>query len=97
MDKYTIIRSNGLPIRFSGALLASCDSSRGTKDKYTRLDLYRTDSGKYVSVEHGVTPGETKVWAYVHNDIDSVTAKLGHGWLSQELYRLSGLDVSIDV
>lgn len=66
-EEIEVARKEKADVRFKGRLLGSVDSrgmdSRGAKDRWTRLELYELESGKWVATSVGCSdrPGEIDI------------------------------------
>jgi hypothetical protein len=106
MDKITQPRDNGADLRFAGERIAIAHSApppggnQQRSGRWTELVLFRTDTGRFVTVEIGHTTlkGEiTRRRAEVLDTPAEVIGFFGHGWLSKEIYRQAGIDAAVDV
>ncbi len=83
--------------RFYGSLLAKVSSERKNARHWTELEAYRTRAGKWVIVSIGaanqeLTEDERRVSVLIFENAAAMTAKVGLGRLSSELYRKLGLE-----
>lgn len=108
MDKITVKNDNAPDIRFTGELMARVKSSpaqahpsySNNTGRWTELELYKTQTGKFVCLEIGCTQwqGEHNRYnAKVCDSVEEVTQFFGHGWLAKELYEKANLDTAIDL
>lgn len=82
--------------RFYVSLRAKVSSARKNPRHWTELEAYRTRSGKWVIVSIGatnpeLTDDERRVSVLVFENDAAMTAKVGLGRLSAELYQKLGL------
>jgi hypothetical protein len=78
-DQHVIERDSDVPLRFTGAPIASASSYEPGKDRWTQLTLYLTSTGRYVLHEEGLTDvdGEDdRSDAYVADDAATLIAGL---------------------
>jgi hypothetical protein len=105
MTSFTVKRDNLPDLKFTGDLLAEVSSSSnnaywnysGSKGRWSELALYRTQGGKYVCSQIGLTEwqGEhTRYSGAVCDDVGQVQEFFGHGWLAKELYAAADLDTA---
>ena len=107
METFTLEIYNAPDLRFCGKLLASAASSgshvgsySGQTGRWTELELYITESGKYICYQIGRT-----IWAgerdrhsgKVCETLEEVKDFFGHRWLAKELYADAGIDDAIEV
>jgi hypothetical protein len=106
MDKIVLARDNGHDIRFAGERIAHVSSRDAPRpkaekvDRWTDLEIYRTETNRYVAVRYGRTTrkGELeKITAEVFDTAADVILFFGHGWLSKQLYERAGFDAVVDV
>jgi hypothetical protein len=109
MDTFTIEIDNEPSIRFTGELVASASSSdnqamgssySGQTGRWTVLNLYKTQGGKYICQQIGRTrwQGERdRHTGKVCESIAEVVAFFGNRWLAKELYAEAGIDSVIEV
>lgn len=103
---YVIEPTNGSPaLKFTGELVASASSERNNSFKWTELEAYKTNGGKWVivvigAVNEGAEPHLKRlVEAHVFdaNQTDRLTSKIGYGRLARKLYERMGINtVTID-
>ncbi len=108
MEIFTLDIDNQPSLRFCGELLASAASSAsravgsysGQTGRWTELELYITESGKYICHKIGRT-----IWAgerdrhsgKVCETLEEVKDFFGHRWLAKDLYADAGIDDAIEV
>lgn len=108
MDKITVKNDNAPDIRFTGELMARVKSSpaqahpsySNNTGRWTELELYKTQTGKFVCLEIGCTQWQGEHNRYKSkacNSVEEVTQFFGHGWLAKELYERANLDTAIDL
>lgn len=100
MDKITVKNDNAPDIRFTGELMGTASSRDNNTTRWTELELYKTQTGKFVCSETGYTiwQGERDRYnAKVCDSVEEVTQFFGHGWLAKELYEKANLDTAIDL
>lgn len=99
MKEYTIERSNGIPLSFSGQIVARVSSGPKNgeathKKRWTVLILYKTTGGQYVCSQIGKTQIEgeqERVKAIVAKDAAAIIDFFGAGPLAAALYRELGI------
>lgn len=100
MDKITVKNDNAPDLRFTGELMATASSRSNDTTRWTELELYKTQTGKFVCSEIGYTQwqGERDHYkAKACNSVEEVTQFFGHGWLAKRLYERANLDTAIDL
>ena len=68
--------------------------------RWTELELYKTQTGKFVCLEIGCTQWQGEHNRYKSkacNSVEEVTQFFGYGWLAKELYDTAELDTAIDL
>jgi len=71
MSDFNLPRSGQLPLRFNGELLAVSDSKRPAAVRWSELEIYRVDDGRYVVHTVGRTTH--------HNERDRFTVTICDG------------------
>lgn len=100
MDKITVKNDNAPDLRFTGELMATASSRSNDTTRWTELELYKTQTGKFVCSEIGYTQwqGERDHYkAKACNSVEEVTQFFGYGWLAKRLYERANLDTAIDL
>lgn len=100
MDKITVKNDNAPDIRFTGELMEMASSRSNDTTRWTELELYKTQTGKFVCSEIGYSQwqGERDHYkAKVCNSVEEVTQFFGYGWLAKRLYERANLDTAIDL
>jgi hypothetical protein len=107
MEKFTLEIDDAPSLRFCGELIASAASSAshvgrysGQTGRWTELELYITESEKYICYRIGRT-----IWAgerdrhsgKVCETLEEVKDFFGHRWLAKDLYADAGIDDAIEV
>lgn len=97
MDKIKIARDNEPDLVFDGEQIASVTSKGRSRDtgRWTKLELYKTESGKFICVEIGCTQWEgerTRNRAVVVELEHDIQDFFGFGWLAKELYADAGIE-----
>lgn len=80
--------------------MATASSRDNNTTRWTELELYKTQTGKFVCSEIGYTQwqGERDHYkAKACNSVEEVTQFFGHGWLAKRLYETANLDTAIDL
>lgn len=101
MKEYVIERNNGIPLSFTGQIVARVSSGpeggRGThKPRWTVLILYKTSGGQFVCSQIGKTQivGEKeRVKAIVATTEQEITDFFGIGPLAAALYSKLGIRI----
>lgn len=106
MEEIIIRRDNDRDIKFIGERIAKAASSddkafgssySGSTGRWTELNLYQTQSGRYICQTIGCTrwQGEhDRYSARICDTLDEVIAYFGHGWLAKELYENANIDAT---
>ncbi len=108
MEKHQITVDGEPDIRFTGELVASTSTSgdngmrnfSGSAGRWTELELYRTQGGKFVCSQVGRTQwqGERdRHTGKVCQTEAEVIEFFGHGRLAKDLYDEADIDYAIDV
>jgi|TARA_R110000823_G_C15542381_1_gene458308 hypothetical protein len=108
MEAFNLDVDNRPNIKFTGERIAHSGSSpdtassdySGTTGRYTKLDLYKTQAGKFVCHKIGYSQwqGEhTRYTAEVCDTEAEVMAWFGHGWIAKDLYYEAGIDNSVTI
>ena len=99
--EYDIENDDAPNLKFEGELLAIASSYKPGSERWTVLELYKTEKGKfYVCVEVGKTmiEGEhQRQKAIFVSDLAEVRDYFGYGWLAKNLYRGADIEGSITV
>jgi hypothetical protein len=99
METYTLDIDNEPNLRFNGELLASI-ASDNEAGRWTELELYRTQAGKFVCHQVGRTQWDGEVDRYtgkVCDTLQEVKDFFGHRWLAKQLYESASIEDVIDV
>ena len=109
LNQHIVIVNNDLDIKFTGEVMATATSSAnnssgsahsGSVGRWTELQLYKTQSGKYICESIGRTQwqGERDIFnGAICTTVDEVIAFFGTGWLAKELYDSAKIDASVTV
>lgn len=103
MDAITLENDHGRDVRFTGEEIASASSHHyegPSNTRWTELTLYRTDSGRLICGEVGLTcwQGESdRHTVHVCADEAALIESVGTGWLAKELYDEAGIDHAEDI
>lgn len=98
--QFVSYRDNDADIVFNGSLLASIDNKEQAEitGRWIELSLYRTDGGKLVCerARRTLNVGERdKYESAICSSVVEVTAFLGFGRMSKNLFTKAGLDVTV--
>ncbi|MAS09899.1 MAG: hypothetical protein CMN26_07800 [Salinisphaera sp.] len=94
MTRYTVTWDNNPDLEFEGELVSAVSSRQGASPQWTELELYRTDSGKYVCHKIGRTTkrGQRDFHSCAVCESDAeITGFFGFGYLSKQLYEAAGV------
>ncbi|MCO4319994.1 hypothetical protein [Aliidiomarina quisquiliarum] len=109
MKTLTIEIDNEANIRFTGELIGCASSSpnqamgssySGKVGRWTELELYKTEGGKFICRQIGRTQwqGERDRFSgKVCESLGEVKDFFGYRWLAKELYKNTGIDASTTV
>lgn len=101
--EYLVRQDDGPDLRFTGALIASVESSQeresrlysGETGRWDELELYRTTAGSFVCMIENCSrwTGERNTRrAAVVSSAAEVIDFFGHGWLAKEIYDEAGIE-----
>ena len=108
METFILNIDNEPSLRFTGELLGSAASSNnnassrysGQTGRWTELALYKTQGGKYICHQIGLTQWEgerDRFTGKVCETLEEVKEFFGHRWLAKELYQDAGIDDVTDI
>lgn len=93
MQKFSLENDNGPEVEFTGELLARASSQRRNSYRWSEMDLYRTQGGKYVVHVIGETEVEgesTRYDVYIYPSKEEMMRSIRYSSLTAKLFENAG-------